>query len=96
MGQASFTSGIALKVTLSLKARSWPDTLVLKSFDQPKQLHRLIVKFQEKTSEEAINVIKSRNFKWNQFREEWYGFGEKEELSQALGDSSVDIIEITE
>lgn len=55
---------------------------------------RLIVSFEEDSSIEAINILRSKKFKWNSFRQEWYGFGNKDELLTILGKGNAKIAEV--
>ena len=59
------------------------------------QQKRLIVSIKTETSENIREILKARKFRWNAFRQEWYGFGHKEELQSALGKENAEIIEVT-
>lgn len=57
---------------------------------------RLIISFEGESSAEIINILRSRKFKWNPFRHEWYGFGKKEELQVLLGKDHAKVTEVSE
>lgn len=46
--------------------------------------NRLILSFHEPISEEVKDKLKSTGFRWNKFRCEYYGFGEKLTISSLL------------
>ena len=56
---------------------------------------RLIVSFEKESSAEATNTLRSKKFKWNPFRREWYGFGKKDELQILLGKDHAKITEVS-
>ena len=56
---------------------------------------RLIVSFIGEASADGIATLKTRKFRWNAFRQEWYGFGKKEELQTLLAKDNVEITEVT-
>ena len=41
----------------------------------------LIVSFETPPPEEILKQLRGYKFKWNRFRKEWYGYGDKEELA---------------
>ncbi len=56
---------------------------------------RLIISFIGEASADGIAALKTRKFRWNAFRQEWYGFGKKEELQTLLAKDNVEITEVT-
>ena len=44
----------------------------------------LVIIFNPEPSEEAVLYLRERGFKWNRFRKEWYGYGNKQEFGQAI------------
>lgn len=44
----------------------------------------LIIQFSKESSAKTKKELRSRKFRWNQFRREWYGYGKKEELSEFI------------
>ena len=44
----------------------------------------LIVQFIAEPSSEIKNSLRTKKFRWNAFRQEWYGYGKKDEISQFL------------
>ena len=60
------------------------------------QRNRLIVSIKTEASENVKEVLKTRKFKWNAYRQEWYGVGHKEELLSVLGKENAEIIEMPE
>ncbi len=57
---------------------------------------RLIVSFENESSSEETNALRSKKFKWNPFRQEWYGFGKKDEMQMLLGKENAKITEVPE
>ena len=51
----------------------------------------LIISFGEDASPEANIVLKKMKFKWNRFRQEWYGNAVKPEVEKALENYNVKI-----
>lgn len=45
-------------------------------------LHPLILSFGKELDDEAKKRLKSQGFKWNSFRNEWQGYGIKEEITK--------------
>lgn len=58
------------------------------------QLQRLIVNIKAQETDELKMILKNHKFKWNAFRQEWYGFGKKEELLTILGRENADVVEV--
>ena len=56
----------------------------------------LIISFAEVTSNEINNLMTSHSFRWNRFRKEWYGKGEKEMLEKILEGKNAKIEVITD
>lgn len=52
------------------------------SRDLKEGAQRLIVTFDSVLDEQAKNALKALKFRWNAFRREWYGFGEKESIER--------------
>jgi hypothetical protein len=76
---------------------------VLKEWNQKTELwlrsntaKRLIIKLPSEAPLDMKEALRTRKFKWNAFRQEWYGFGKKEELLDVLGTSDVEVIEVAE
>lgn len=59
------------------------------------QPQRLIVSFEKEPSAEAANALRSKKFRWNSFRQEWYGFGRKDELQILVGKDNAKITEVS-
>ncbi len=51
----------------------------------------LIIAFGNTPSESITNELKKLKFKWNRFRQEWYGNGKKEELVSILASKVNDL-----
>ena len=51
----------------------------------------LILSFEIHPPEETRNTLKELKFKWNNFRREYYGYGDKEKISELLKASQVSI-----
>lgn len=51
----------------------------------------LALRFEIHPSEEVRNSLKKSGFKWNKFRKEFYGHGDKKELEELLKTSKVSI-----
>ena len=56
----------------------------------------LIISFAEVTSAEITNIMMSHSFRWNRFRKEWHGRGEKELLEKLLEGKNAKIEVITD
>jgi len=44
----------------------------------------LIIQFAKDPSSESKRMLRAKKFRWNAFRQEWYGYGKTEDLSQFL------------
>jgi hypothetical protein len=55
----------------------------------------LIISSAEYTDKELRNAIKNLNFKWNSFRNEWYGHGNLTSVQEALKAFKVTIEKVT-
>jgi len=56
---------------------------------------RITISFKQPPSREIKDHLKSIDFKWNKFRGEYYGFGDKSSLSKIIGkiDCKIEVIE---
>lgn len=57
---------------------------------------RLIISFERDVSENEQTILRTRKFKWNPYRKEWYGIGRKDDLQMVLGKDNAKITEIPE
>jgi len=55
---------------------------------------RLIVSFDNESTAETEKILRNMKFKWNSFRNEWYGRGKKDELQALLGKDNAKITEV--
>ncbi|MBI3211608.1 MAG: conjugal transfer protein TraD [Simkania negevensis] len=78
---------------LELKERAGKQTMVEKwkgegrdLFEKEKEQkgEQLIVSFEVEASQEVKERLKGMKFRWNPFRREWYGYGHKKEVEEAL------------
>ena len=99
-GLDDFDSQVLLGALLEIKALSteksnvkrWSERQV--AWLNSNQPQRLIVSFQGESSSETTDLLRSKKFRWNSFRQEWYGFGKKDELQTLLGKDNAKIIEV--
>lgn len=99
-GLEDFDHKILLGALLEIKESSKEPTSLKKweekqnAWQTTSHLRRLIVSFEGEPSENGVSILRSRKFKWNPFRQEWYGFGRKEDLETVLGKDHAKITEI--
>lgn len=48
----------------------------------------LAISFHHHPPEDILKLLRSKSFKWNRFRKEWYGYGNKVELTKVLATAS--------
>ena len=51
----------------------------------------LIVQLDIDPPKKAVDLLKSMNFRWNKFRQEWQGYGSKEKLLDLLSEAKPEI-----
>lgn len=55
----------------------------------------LIVQLDIDPPQKAVDLLKSMNFRWNKFRQEWQGYGNKEKLLDLLSEAKpkIEVVE---
>jgi len=84
--KAIFGALLEIKESVSEKSeKTWAlkgsQYLELDKANNPKPL---ILQFSKGPSADTKKELRSRKFKWNPFRREWYGYGKKEELDEFI------------
>lgn len=54
----------------------------------------IAIKFKSDVNKEMAQKLKELNFRWNRFRKEYYGYGNKSQLTQILGEANCHIQEV--
>ncbi|MFI5343902.1 MAG: hypothetical protein ACHQUC_06750 [Chlamydiales bacterium] len=75
---------IASQVTEKSKIDHWRNLARKFSKDHENERSALIILFQNPPSEEIKESLKEMKFRWNKFRGEYYGYGDKKVLSDLL------------
>ncbi len=51
----------------------------------------LAISFAHSPPEAILKILREKSFKWNRFRKEWYGFGDKKSLEDTLKNANATI-----
>jgi hypothetical protein len=68
----------------------------LRKFKTDTELTPLIISFSSTITIEAKDQLKNLSFKWNPFRKEWYGYGNKTEFEKLFESYKIQIEVISE
>jgi hypothetical protein len=98
-GLSDWDPDILLGALLEIKERagddssiqSWKKRAAEANQMQDMTKHCICVKFEENPPQEIKTMLKNRKFKWNSFRGEYYGYGDREVLADSLKDYQVKI-----
>lgn len=59
--------------------------------DRVENAQQLILSFESELSPAAKSILKRLKFKWNPFRNEWYGVGKREEVEAIFQDQGIQV-----
>ncbi len=86
---------IASHLTNNSKLQSWEEQAKKHLNSKSEIGDPLAIKFKEQPNKDIVNLLKNAKFKWNRFRREYYGRGNRSEMAKILKnvDCKIEVVE---